>query len=285
MAFSQRRIELRTDFADLDTLLGGLTAPTLFVIASRPSHGKTSLALNIARNVAVGQGAQAAIFSLEMNEEQLMGRLLASESGLDSTRLRVGSYTEADEQKMLHAKGVLAEADIHIARAPVCPIDDLCDQVRRLHSRNRLDLVVFDYVELIPPREDNEVRDSTAQDDVARSMWELSRELGAVVIACLHLPVAPELRVPHVPKLSDLEGSGGMDDYADVVAFVYREDMYTTEEEWRRIHPNQHYPKGTAQIIIAKHRNGPTGVVTLRFRKDITRFEDLATRQPEPAYE
>ena len=275
---SRGRLELRTGFVDLDTLLGGLTAPSLLVFASRPSHGKTSLALNIARNVAVGQGANVAIFSLEMSEAQLSLRLLASECGVESARLGLGEHNESEEQRIMNAMGVLAEADIHMARFPVRPIGDLAEQVRKLHSERPLELIVFDYVELIPPGEVDVESDSVAPEHVIRSLRELSRELGVVVIACAQLSRAAEERVPHVPMLSDLRES--IEEDADVIVFVYREDMYVTQDEWQRIHPSEHYPECIAQIIVAKQRHGPTGTVTLRYRSNLTRFEDCRAVEP-----
>ncbi len=277
--------QMRTGFVDLDVILGGLKRSDLVIIAARPSIGKTSLAINIARNVAVGQGARVAIFSLEMAASQLAQRMLASESGLDSTRLRLGEHTEAEEQKMLHAMGVLAGTEILIDDTAVQSVAEIRAKAHRLHRERALDMVIVDYLQLIQGssyRGDNRVSEVS---EISRALKGLARELDVAVIACSQLSRAPEQRTPHVPMLSDLRDSGSIEQDADVVAFIYREDMYVTEDEWRRIHPNEQYPEGIAQIIIAKHRNGPTGAVSLRFRKDVTRFEDLATRQPEPAYE
>jgi replicative DNA helicase len=276
---------IRTGFVDLDTLLGGLKRSDFVITAARPSIGKTSLALNIARNAAVGQGARVAVFSLEMAAAQLAQRLLASESGVDSTRLRLGEHTEAEERRILHAMGVLAEAEIYIDDTAVQRVAEIRAKAHRLHRERPLDLVVVDYLQLIQGglgRGDNRVAEVS---EISRSLKGLARELDVAVIACSQLSRAPEQRVPHVPMLSDLRESGSIEQDADTVMFIYREDVYTTEDEWQRDNPERAYPEGIAQIIVAKHRNGPTGTISLRFRKHLTRFEDLASFEPEEPYE
>ena len=276
---------VRTGFVDLDTLLGGLKRSDLVIIAARPSLGKTSLAMNIARNAAVGQGARVAVFSLEMAAAQLAQRLLAGECGVDSTRLRLGEHNESEEQRIMNAMGVLAEAEIYIDDTAVQRVSEIRAKAHRLHRERSLDLIIVDYLQLIQGgggRMENRVSEVS---EISRSLKGLARELEVTVLACSQLSRAPEQRVPHVPMLSDLRESGSIEQDADVVAFIYREEVYVTEDEWQRIHPNEHYPEGIAQIIVAKHRNGPTGTVNLRFRKNLTRFEDLALLQPEPAYE
>ena len=275
---------VRTGFVDLDTLLGGLKRSDLVLVAARPGLGKTSLALNVARNSAVGQGARVAIFSLEMAAEQLAQRLLASESGIDSTRLRLGEQNEAEERKIMHAMGVLAEAEIYIDDSAVQRVAEIRARARRLHSEKGLDLVIIDYLQLIhgtSTRSDNRVSEVS---EISRSLKEIARELDVPVIACSQLSRAPEQRPSHIPMLSDLRESGSLEQDADVVMFLYREDVYVKEEEWDRLNPNKPYPEGIAQLIIAKHRNGPTGTVDLRFRKHLTRFEDLEVREPAPEY-
>ena len=275
---------IRTGFVDLDTLLGGLKRSDLVIVAARPSLGKTSLALNIARNAAIGQGARVAVFSLEMAAAQLAQRLLASESGVDSTRLRLGEHTEAEERRILHGMGVLAEAEIYVDDTAVQRVAEIRAKAHRLHRERPLDLVVVDYLQLIQGtgRGDNRVSEVS---DISRSLKGLARELDVTVIACSQLSRAPEQRVPHVPMLSDLRESGSIEQDADTVMFIYREDVYVNAEDWQRTNPERPFPEGIAQIIVAKHRNGPTGNVHLRFRKHLTRFEDLASIEPEPAYE
>ena len=277
--------QIRTGFVDLDTLLGGLKRSDLVILAARPSLGKTSLALNIARNAAVGQEARVAIFSLEMAAEQLAQRLLAGESGIDSTRLRLGEQNEAEERRIMQAMGVLAEAEIYVDDAAIQRVAEIRAKAHRLHREKPLDLIIVDYLQLIQGaagRNDNRVAEVS---DISRALKALARELDVVVVACSQLSRAPEQRVPHVPMLSDLRESGSIEQDADVVAFIYREDVYVTEEQWQGQSPDRPYPEGIAQIIVAKHRNGPTGTVHLRFRKNLTRFEDLAALPAEPVYD
>jgi replicative DNA helicase len=275
---------VRTGFVDLDTLLGGLKRSDLIILAARPSLGKTSLALNIARNAAVGQGARAAIFSLEMAAEQLAQRLLASESGVDSTRLRLGEHTEREERRIMHALGTMAQAEIYVDDTPVMTMTEIRGKALRLHRERGLDLVIVDYLQLIHGvgRSDNRVQEVSY---ISRSLKELARELDVPVIAASQLSRAPEMRTPHIPQLSDLRESGTIEQDADVVTFIYREDVYVPREQWQASHPEaagDSYPAGIAQMIVAKHRNGPTGTVHLRFRQNIAKFEDLLVRQEEP---
>ncbi len=276
-------LAVRTGFVDLDTLLGGLRRGTFVVVAARPSLGKTSLALNIARNAAIGQGARVAIFSLEMAADQLAQRLLAGESGVDATRLRVGEHTEAEEQRIMHAMGVLAEAEVYIDDTAVHRVADIRAKAHRLHRERSLDLIVVDYLQLIQGsagRGDSRVAEVS---EISRALKGLARELDVAVVACSQLSRAPEQRVPHVPMLSDLREMGSIEQDADVVVFIYREDLYLSEEEWQLRNPTKPYPQGIAQLIIAKHRNGPTGNIHLRFRESLTRFEDMPSL-PEPEY-
>jgi replicative DNA helicase len=275
--------QVRTGFVGLDTLLGGLKRSDLILVAARPGLGKTSLALNMARNAAIGQGARVAIFSLEMSAEQLAQRLLASESGVDSTRLRLGEHSESEERRIMHSMGVLAEGEIYIDDTPVQRTIDVRAKARRLHQEKGLDLIIIDYLQLIhgtSMRPDNRVAETS---EISRGLKELARELDVPLVACSQLSRAPEQRPSHVPMLSDLRESGSLEQDADVVVFLYREDAYMLEDEWERLHPNAPYPEGIAQVIVAKHRNGPTGIEHLRFRKQLTRFEDLEP-QPQPEY-
>jgi replicative DNA helicase len=181
--------------------------------------------------------------------------------------------------------GVLAEAEIYIDDTAVQRVGDIRAKAHRLHRENRLDMVIVDYLQLIQGsagRSDGRVAEVS---DISRALKGLARELDVTVLACSQLSRAPEQRVPHTPMLSDLRESGSIEQDADVVAFIYREDVYVTQEEWQQSNPSKPYPEGIAQIIVAKHRNGPTGNVHLRFRKQLTRFEDLAVHEPQPAYE
>ena len=229
-----------------------------------------------------------AIFSLEMAAEQLAQRLLAGESEVDSTRLRLGEHNEAEERRIMHAMGVLAETEIYVDDTAVQRVAEIRARAHRLHRERPLDLVIVDYLQLIQGavgRSDNRVAEVS---DISRSLKGLARELDAPVIACSQLSRAPEQRIPHIPMLSDLRESGSIEQDADVVVFIYREDVYMTKDEWQTQHPkpdDPKYPEGIAQIIVAKHRNGPTGTIHLRFRKNLTRFEDMAVLQAEPAYD
>ncbi|MGZ7079797.1 MAG: replicative DNA helicase [Thermoanaerobaculia bacterium] len=273
---------VRTGFMDLDTLLGGLKRSDLIILAARPSLGKTSLALNIARNAAVGQSAKIALFSLEMAAEQLAQRLLASESGVDSTRLRLGLHTEAEERRVMNALGVLAAADIYVDDSAVLRMPEIRGKALRLSRDRGLDLVIIDYLQLIHgmnERGDNRVAEISY---ISRALKGLARELDVPVIAVSQLSRAPELRSPHIPMLSDLRESGSIEQDADLVVFIYREEVYVRKEEWEATHADgSPYPAGDAQIIVAKNRNGPTGTLHLRFRHNIARFEDLLLREEE----
>lgn len=188
----------------------------------------------------------------------------------------------------MHAMGVLAEAEIYIDDTPVLRVPEIRGKARRLHAERGLDLIVVDYLQLIHGmggRNDSRVAEVS---EISRGLKELARELDVPVVVCSQLSRAPEQRVPHVPMLSDLRESGSIEQDADVVIFIYREDVYVTPEQWQAQHPDRPsdaYPEGIAQVIVAKHRNGPTGSVDLRFRKNLTRFEDLAPLTPEPPYD
>jgi replicative DNA helicase len=274
---------IRTGFMDMDTLLGGLKRADLVILAARPSLGKTSLALNIARNAAVGQQATVAVFSLETAGEQVAQRLLAMESGVDSTRLRLGTHNEAEERRIMQAIGVLANANIYVDDSAVVRVPEMRGKAWRLSREGRLDLIIVDYLQLMhggTPAE-NRVQEISY---ISRSLKELARELSVPVLAVSQLSRAVEARATHIPMLSDLRESGSIEQDADVVLFIYREDAYVRRDEWERVHPDrpgESYPQGIAQIIVAKHRNGPTGTLHLRFREKTARFEDLLVIQPE----
>ena len=265
---------VRTGFPALDEILGGLQRSDMIVLAARPSLGKSSLAVTIARNAALDQGKHVAIFSLEMAREQLVWRLLAGESGVDSRILRLGEQTEDEERRVMEATGALSEAAIFIDDSPMLRMVEMRSKARRLDNERGIDLVIVDYMQLI--RGDG--RESRVQEvsEVSRSLKELARELDVPLIAVSQLSRAPEWRASHRPQLFDLRESGSIEQDADVVVFIYREDMYyTTKEAWERDHPEQPYPKGIAEIMVAKHRNGPTGTVNLRFRDRTVKFESM----------
>ncbi len=267
---------VRTGFPALDEILGGLQRSNMIVLAARPSLGKTSLAFTIARNAAVEQKARVAIFSLEMAREQVVWRLLAGESGVDSKRLRLGQQTEAEERRIMEATGILSEAPMFIDDSPILRMVEMRSKARRLHFERGIDLVIVDYMQLI--RGDG--REGRVQEvsEISRSLKELARELDVPLIAVSQLSRAPEWRASHRPQLFDLRESGSIEQDADVVIFIYRDDVHYSKDEWLKLHPEKEaneYPKGIAEIIVAKHRNGPIGTVNLRFRERTVKFESL----------
>lgn len=277
---------VRTGLSDLDHMLGGLNPSDLIIVAARTGVGKTALMLNFARNAAIGSHARVAVFSLEMAGEQLAQRLLAAESRVNSAHLRLGMHNEQEESRIMHAHGVLSGAQIWVDDTAMIQIPELRAKLIRLQREHGLDLVILDYLQLIQGnREANRVQEIS---NITRSLKQLARELNVPIVAGSQLSRAPEQRQPHIPMLSDLRESGSIEQDADIVMFIYREEMYMRREEWEALHPdreNDPYPQGKAQIIIAKHRNGPTGVVEVRFRDEISKFEDFAgVPSGEPAY-
>jgi len=275
---------VRSGFMDLDTLLGGFHRSDLVVVAARPSVGKSSLLVNFARNAAVAQNARVAIFTIEMAGEQLAQRLLASESGIDASRLRLGQMSELEERRAMQATGELAGLDIYIDDSSVVTVPQLHTKLRRLQQQlGGLDLVVIDYLQLMHGGSRN--RDNRVQEvsEISRGLKMLARDLDVPIIAAAQLSRAPEMRQPHIPMLSDLRESGSIEQDADVVMFIYREDVYVTREDWEMRNFDQPYPEGLTKLIVAKHRNGPTGVVHLRFRNHLSRFEDLMVVEEETA--
>jgi replicative DNA helicase len=266
-------------FIGLDDFLGGFQRSDLIIIAGRPSMGKTSLALNIARNAAVDQGACVALFSLEMFRESLVQRLLSSESGVNSRRMRLGLNTEDEESLIMEATGKLSEAPIYIDDSPMLSIVEMRSKARRLNYEQSIDLIVVDYLQLmdVEHRRENRVQEISY---ISRSLKGLARELNVPVIVISQLSRAVEWRSSHIPQLSDLRESGAIEQDADLVLFIYRDEAYYSEEEWQSQHPDREYPREIADIIIAKHRNGPTGQIKLRFRHSLTRFENIAKAEP-----
>ena len=268
-----------TGFAATDELLGGgLQRSDMVVLAARPSLGKSTLALNIARHAA-GQGAVVGIFSIEMGADQVGLRLLSSEANVDSHRLRLGLLSESEESRLLDAIGMLSDLPIYIDDTPIQGIVGMRGKARRLQTERGLDLIVVDYLQLITGggRGDNRVQE---MGEISRSLKAMARDLDTPVLACSQLSRAPEQRPSHRPLLSDLRDSGSIEQDADVVAFIYREDVYTTREDWEKKNPTDPYPQNIAEIIVAKHRNGPQGTVSLYFRSNVARFETLAVNKP-----
>jgi replicative DNA helicase len=241
--------------------------------------------LNFARNAAIGSHAKVAIFSLEMAGEQLAQRMLAAEARVDSARLRLGMNNESEESRIMHAHGRLSQADIYVDDTAGLRVPELRAKTIRLQRDKGLDLVLVDYLQLVHgERNDNRVQEVAF---ITRSLKELARELNVPVVAGSQLSRAPDQRQPHIPLLSDLRESGSIEQDADVVLFIYREEMYTKRDEWEALHPDrvrEPYPEGVARLIVAKHRNGPTGVVEVRFRDSISKFEDFDVPSGEPRY-
>lgn len=259
-------------FRALDDVLGGFRKSDMIVIAARPGLGKTSLALSIARNAAVNQKARVGIFSIEMSRDQVVQRLLSSEAGVDAHRLRQGHPSDAEAERLIEATGILSEASIYIDDTPVLRVTEMKSKARQLNFEKGIDMLIIDYLQLmrVDGRE-NRVQEVT---EMSRSIKELARELDIPVIAVSQLSRAPEGRADHRPQLSDLRESGSIEQDADVVIFIWREDKYIKEDEWEVKHPDEPYPKGVADISVAKHRNGPIGDGKLRFLPQTVRFVD-----------
>lgn len=263
-----------TGFKDMDNILAGLQKSDLFILAARPSMGKTALALNLAHNVAVQAGQPALIFSLEMSKEQLVDRMLAMESGVDAWALRTGNLTDADFEKIGQAMGTLSEAQIYIDDSPSITVSELRTKARREAHTRDLGLIVVDYLQLMSGGhkfggEGNRVQEIS---EISRGLKAVARELNVPLLALSQLSRSVESRSPQIPQLADLRESGSIEQDADVVAFIYREDYYNPETDRHNI----------TDIFIKKHRNGPTGAFELYFDKEKQRFRSLDTKHTQP---
>ena len=274
-----------TGFAGLDELLGGLQRSDLVILAARPAVGKTCLALNIARNAAIEQKACVALFSLEMSRDTIVQRLLSSEARVDSKDVRLGHFTEREERRIMDASGVLSEAPIYIDDAPQQRVVDIGSKARRLHRERNIDLIVIDYLQLMRGDGRNEPRVQEIG-NITRSLKGLARELNVPVLTVSQLSRAVEWRSSHKPQLFDLRESGSIEQDADVVFFIHRESMYCEEEEWYKTHDveKEPYPRNEADILVEKHRNGPVGIVKLRFLPWFSRFDNVEV-VPAPSSE
>ncbi len=267
-----------TGFIDLDHILGGLQRSDLVILASRPSLGKSSLALNVAYNASKKATAHVAIFSLEMGKEQLADRLLSSVSRIDTYKLRQfrqGQQSESEEAALLPAIGDLSELPMWVDDTPLLGVVEMRSKARRLHMEQGLDLVIVDYLQLMHgdshAGSNNRVQEVS---EISRSLKGLARDLDVPVLALSQLSRAVESRQPHRPMLSDLRESGSIEQDADVVIFIHREDVLHRQEDWEKLHPDRPYPKGIAELIIAKHRHGPQGTVQLYFEERTTTFKN-----------
>jgi len=270
---------ITTGFTDMDQLLGGLQRSDLVILAARPAVGKSALALSIARNAA-RHGAAAGIFSLEMSREQLGMRLLAAEAQVDLHRMRLGLFTEADERRIIEAVGVLSEVPIYIDDTPFLSGAAIRSKAKRLQMERGVDLVVVDYIQLIQ-NSDSRVQNRVQEvSEITRGLKVLARDLNVPVLAVSQLNRAVEQRPSHRPMLSDLRESGSIEQDADVVMFIYRDDMYITEDEWEQRNPDRPYPKNVAEVIVAKHRHGPVDTLHLQFQDRWTQFVEMGIGEP-----
>ena len=261
-----------TGFKDLDELTAGLQPSDLILIAARPSMGKTALVLNIAQHAAIREKKSVAFFSLEMSKEQLVQRMLCCEAPIDSQKLRIGALEETDWLKLINAADKLNGAEIYIDDTPGISVMQMRGKARRLKAEHGLDLVIIDYLQLMQGSASSGRNENRQQEisEISRSLKALARELGVPVVALSQLSRSVESRQIKRPMLSDLRESGSLEQEADIVAFLYREDYYEKDTE----------NKDITEIIIAKHRNGPVETVNLLFQKQFTRFVNL-TKQYE----
>lgn len=264
-----------TGFKDLDSTLAGFQRSDLVILAARPSMGKTALALNFAHNIAVQASEPVLIFSLEMSKEQLVDRLLSMESGVDAWALRTGNLTDSDFEKIGHAMGTLSEAPIYIDDSPGITLSDLRTKARREAHQRPLGLIIVDYLQLMSggSRFGNDYGNRVQEiSEISRGLKGVARELNVPVLALSQLSRSVESRSPQIPQLADLRESGSIEQDADVVAFIYREEYYNPETDRKKL----------ADILIKKHRNGPTGGVELYFDNERQRFRSVDKRHNEP---
>lgn len=262
-----------TGYADLDNILAGLQKSDLIILAARPSVGKTTLALDIVRQVAVKSQVPVGIFSLEMSKEQLIDRFLCAEAGVDLWRMRSGKLSSDDDFTSIgNAMGILSEAPIYIDDSATANIMEIRTKARRLQSEHNLGLIIIDYLQLMQGTSgtDNRVQEIS---EITRSLKAIARELNVPVIALSQLSRAVESRTPPIPKLADLRESGSIEQDADVVLFIYREAIYKKDIDPAR--------KNIAEIHVAKHRNGPTGEIQLYFDENRVSFRNFEKRVTE----
>jgi replicative DNA helicase len=269
LLFEQKRLitGVGSGFVDLDTMTRGFQPGDLVIIAARPSMGKTSLVLNIAQYCAMQPDQTVGVFSLEMSKESLFLRLLTSEAQIDSHRLMSGAIGQKDYGRISHALETLSAMKLYIDDTANVSVLEMRAKARRLQAEHGLSLIVVDYIQLMSGRGRYENR-TLELASISRSLKGLAKELNVPIAVLSQLSRAPESRSDHRPQLSDLRESGALEQDADVVVLIYREDAYNRD-------PN-HPDAGTAELILAKQRNGPTGVVRLAFLREQTRFANLA---------
>lgn len=259
---------LACNFYDLDAMTGGFQRSDLIIVAARPSMGKTSFALNLAYSVALSYKLPVAIFSLEMSKEQLVQRLLASEARIESNRLRKGNISQNEWEQLTHAIGILSETPIFIDDTPNITVTEMRSQARRLQAEQggQMGLILIDYLQLMEGSGENRVQELSK---ITRSLKGLARELNVPIITLSQLSRGVEARTNKRPMMSDLRESGAIEQDADLVIMLYRDSYYNPDSPDRN----------TAEVIIAKHRNGPTGTVKLLFDPNLTKFVNLAKPQ------
>lgn len=266
-----------TGFRDLDNMLAGLQRSDLFILAARPSMGKTAFSLNIAHNVSVDGELPVLLFSLEMSKEQLVDRMLAVESGVDAWALRTGNLSDSDFEKIAQAMGSLSEAQIFIDDTAGITVSDLRTKARREAHQRPIGLIIVDYLQLMSGGaryggDGNRVQEIS---EISRGLKQVARELNVPVMALSQLSRSVESRSPQIPQLADLRESGSIEQDADVVAFLYREDYYNPDTERKNI----------TDVFIKKHRNGPTGAVELYFDRHKQRFTSLEKRRSSEPFD
>jgi replicative DNA helicase len=263
---------VRTGFAGLDAMTAGLQAGDLIVVAGRPSMGKTAICLNMATYAALRDGRTVLFFSLEMGKEQLVRRMLCSEGRVDASRVRTGKLADDEWPRLIEAAGELSEAPIYVDDTAAMSALEVRAKARRLMSERGLDLVIIDYLQLMRGR-GRAAQESREREisDISRSLKALAKELKVPVVALSQLNRELEKRQNKRPMLSDLRESGAIEQDADLILFVYREEHYDPDTD----------KVGVAEVIVGKQRNGPTGTVELRFTSEYTRFDNLAREEDE----
>jgi len=264
---------LTTGFADLDKLTSGLQRQDLIIVAARPSMGKTSFALMLAENAAIHAGAVVGIFSLEMSKEALVMRLLCSQGNIDAQRFRNGFLSRPEWAQIAKSLGILADSKIFLDDTAGISVLEMRAKSRRLAAeQKKLDLIIVDYLQLMTGAAKRFESRQQEVSQISRELKALAKEMNVPVVALSQLSRAPESRSDHRPQLADLRESGALEQDADVVAFIYREEQYKTPEERNNLPEDQ---KNVAELIVAKQRNGPTGTVDLRFTPSSMRFDNL----------
>jgi replicative DNA helicase len=265
-----------TGYSNMDQLFGGLQRSDMIVLAARPSIGKSTLALNLAANAAK-EHAHVGIFSLEMGREQVAMRLLASEAGLNMHDIRLRRFSPTEETRLVDAIGLLSDLAIYIDDTPFQTVAEMRGKARRLQMTHGLDFVVVDYMQLINGSSGGGREGNRAQEvsEISRHMKAMARDLNVPVIAVSQLSRAIERRESHRPVLSDLRESGSIEQDADIVMFIHREDRLTTEEQWNAKTPERPYPRGLAELIVAKHRHGPIDTLWMSVRDEHGRFREM----------